>query len=335
MYLNKDKSPNLKKIEKDSEEGSFYCRYDTYMKLSDYNRLRSMLGYTTVSLKEQEYLIHIKERLRNEVEAMKEEITVKGDGGELHFAGYYTEPFSQDGHNGGDYVIVVPDSSVSSLTPYYAELAVDLDGEAPVGLGKKLDALTEPEEWELEELKESEGDEDEEAEDDTDFAGHKGMEGNSCCGSDTIVVMSVTNMVRDNLIPEMKYLLSTLIFPCFYIGLVFLCVALTVLSVHQLSDSAKYKFRYSVLKKMGLNRREISMVILKQLVCYYLCPVLLACVIGGSVSVFMSGKFIFYTGIHSAVMYYFGLSFLLFFEIYGLYFITTYVSFRRNVEAEL
>lgn len=334
MYLNKDKSPNLKKIEKDSEEGSFYCRYDTYMKLSDYNHLRSMLGYTTVPLKEQEYLIHIKERLRNEVEAMKEEITVKGDGGELHFAGYYTEPFSQDGHNGGDYVIVVPDSSVSSLTPYYAELVVDLDGKAPVGLGKKLDALTEPEEWELEELKDSEGDEDEEAEDDTDFAGHKGMAGNSCCGSDTIVVMSVTNMVRDNLIPEMKYLLSTLIFPCFYIGLVFLCVALTVLSVHQLSDSAKYKFRYSVLKKMGLNRQEISMVILKQLVCYYLCPVLLACVIGGSVSVFMSGKFIFYTGIHSAVMYYFGLSFLLFFGIYGLYFITTYVSFQRNVEAE-
>ena len=34
-------------------------------------------------------------------------------------------------------------------------------------------------------------------------------------------------------------------------------------------------------------------------------------------------------------MYYFGLSFLLFFGIYGLYFITTYVSFRRNVEAEL
>lgn len=147
-------------------------------------------------------------------------------------------------------------------------------------------------------------------------------------------MMSVSNMVRDNLIPEMKYILSTVIFPCFYIGLVFLCVALTVLSVHQLSDSAKYKFRYSVLKKLGMNKREISMVILKQLVGYYLCPVLLACVIGGSLSVFMSGKFIFYTGIHSAVIYYFGLTFLLFFGIYGLYFITTYISFRRNVEID-
>ncbi len=83
-----------------------------------------------------------------------------------------------------------------------------------------------------------------------------------------------------------------------------------------------------------MNKREISMVILKQLVGYYLCPVLLACVIGGSLSVFMSGKFIFYTGIHSAVIYYFGLTFLLFFGIYGLYFITTYISFRRNVEID-
>ncbi len=305
----KDGSPDSKKIEKDSSDGAFYCRYDTYMKLSDYNHLRSMLGYQEVPLREGEYLIHIKERIRDEAETMKDEITIEGDEGELVFAGYYTEPFSQDGHNGGDYVIVVPDSALASLTPYYAELAVDIKGEAPADLGKKLDSLTDLEDWEDDELT-----------------------GNHCCGSDTIVVMAVTNMVRDNLIPEMKYTLSAVIFPCFYIGLVFLCVALTVLSVHQLSDSAKYRFRYSVLGKLGMNRREIGMVILKQLVCYYLCPVFLACAIGGSVSVFMSGKFIFYTGIHSAVIYYFGLTFLLFFGVYALYFITTYVSFRRNVD---
>ena len=304
------------------------------MKLSDYNHLRKMLGYTEVSLKEGEYSIHVKERIREEVGAMKEDIHIEGDEGELRFAGYYTEPFSQDGHNGGDYVIVVPDHAISSLTPYYAELAVDIEGKAPTDLGKKLDELTEPDEWEEEETP-SRSEDKADAEDieaDTDFAGHKWMTGNSCCGSDTIVVMSVSNMVRDNLIPEMKYLLSALIFPCFYIGLVFLCVALTVLSVHQLSDSAKYRFRYAVLKKLGMNRQEIGMVILKQLAVYYLCPVLLACVIGGSVSVFMSGKFIFYTGIHTAVANYFGFAFLLFFGIYVLYFITTYVSFRRNVE---
>ena len=216
-------------------------------------------------------------------------------------------------------MIVVPDSQEALLTPYYSELAVDIEGEAPFGLGNQLDHIGGPK------SRDDTGE-------DEDIAGHKALPGNICCGSDTIVVMSVENMVRDNLIPEMKYMLSSLIFPCFYIGLVFLCVALTVLSVQQLSDSANYKFRYSVLKKLGMNRQEIGMVILKQLACYYLCPVFLAAVIGGSVSVFMSGKFIFYTGIRTAVINYFGLSFLLFFGIYALYFITTYVSFRRNVE---
>ncbi len=318
-YLNEDGSPNLKKIAKDSGQGAFYCKYDTYMKLSDYNRLRSMLGYPAVSLGEHEYLIHLKERIRQEAGNLKDDITIRGNEGELQFAGYYAEPFSQDGHNGGDYVIVVPDSQEALLTPYYSELAVDIEGEAPFGLGNQLDHIGGPK------SRDDTGE-------DEDIAGHKALPGNICCGSDTIVVMSVENLVRDNLIPEMKYMLSSLIFPCFYIGLVFLCVALTVLSVQQLSDSANYKFRYSVLKKLGMNRQEIGMVILKQLACYYLCPVFLAAVIGGSVSVFMSGKFIFYTGIRTAVINYFGLSFLLFFGIYALYFITTYVSFRRNVE---
>ncbi len=325
MYLQEDGSPDIEKIKKDS--GGVYCYYDTYMKLSDYNHLRRMLGYPEVSIRDNEYLIHVKERIQNEVDTLSEDVIIEGSQGELKFAGYYTEPFSQDGHNGGDYVVVIPDSQAQQLVPYYSELAVDIEGEAPAGLGNHLDDLNGSDDEEEEE-------ESEDAEEDQDIAGHRAMSENSCCGSDTIIVMSVENMVRDNLIPETRYMLSTLIFPCFYVGLVFLCVALTVLSVQQLSDSAKYKFRYSVLRKLGMNRREIDRVIWKQLVCYYLCPVLLAVVIGGSISVFMSGKFIFYTGIHSAVFYYFGLSFLLFFGIYLLYFITTYVSFRRNAGAE-
>lgn len=331
MYLKDDGSPDIKKIEKDSSEGAFYCVYDTYMKLSDYNHLRRMLGYPEVLLQDNEYLIHLKERIQKEADTLPEDIIIEGSQGRLEFAGCYSEPFSQDGHNGGDYVIVIPDSQAGRLEPYYSELAVDIEGEAPIGLGNMLDDLNGSEEEEEDE--EEDDDEIEDTPEDQDFSGHKLMSGNSCCGSDTIVVMSVGNMVRDNLIPETKYLLSTLIFPCFYVGLVFLCVALTVLSVQQLSDSAKYKFRYSVLGKLGLSRREIDLLILKQLICYYLCPVFLAVVIGGSVSVFMSGKFIFYTGIRSAVFSYFGLSFLLFFGIYSLYFITTYVSFRRNIGA--
>lgn len=302
--------PDLKKIE--NTDGGSYCRYDTYMKLSDYNHLREMLGYGTVSLMEDEYLLHIKSRVLKEAGDFEEELTVEGDKGELSFAGYYTESFSQDGHNGGDYVIVIPDESAGSLLPCYKELAVDIKGKAPAGLGDRLDALNEEE----------------------DAYGYPEIGGTekSCYGSDQIIVYGGINLVRDNLIPEIKYMLSSIVFPCFYLGFVFVCVALTVLSVQQLSDSAKYRFRYDVLRKIGLRRSQVSGLIGKQLFLYYLCPAVFAAGIAGIIAVFISEKFIFYTGVSSSIFQYFGISFLLFFSIYGLYFLTTYLGFRRNVE---
>ena len=60
-------------------------------------------------------------------------------------------------------------------------------------------------------------------------------------GSDNIISYAGTYLVRDSLISMLEYILGSMIIPLFYIGLVFVCVAMTVLSVQQLSDSAKYK----------------------------------------------------------------------------------------------
>ena len=57
--------------------------------------------------------------------------------------------------------------------------------------------------------------------------------------------------------------MSTLSFPLFYVGLVFLCISLTVLSIQQLSDSNKYRFRYKILNNIGMKRREIRWIIIK------------------------------------------------------------------------
>lgn len=126
-------------------------------------------------------------------------------------------------------------------------------------------------------------------------------------------------------------MLSSLIVPGFYVGLVFLCVALTVLSVHQLSDSAKYKRRYDVLDKIGLERSQINKVIQKQLIAYYLCPAVFAMLISGSVILQINRTFIVSTGVHTFVFQYFGFSVLLFYGIYLIYFVATYVGFKRNI----
>ncbi|MCI8647088.1 MAG: FtsX-like permease family protein [Firmicutes bacterium] len=310
-YHKADGTPDWEGIEQTVD--SVYCEYDTYMKLSDYNRLRQMLGLSKIELEENQYAIHLKERVLKETGDFSKSLNIKGNGRALSFAGYHTESFSQDGHNGGDYVIVVPDAAAEAMRPYYAELAADIKGEAPQGLQDRLDSL-DPDE-----------DEDEEGED----------LGNFCCGSDSILVFSADNLVRDNLILESKYMLCSIIFPLFYVGLVFLCVALTVLSVQQLSDSAKYGFRYRVLSRMGCSRQKISRMILKQLLGYYMCPALMALTISGIISVYTGGRFNFYTGVSAPGAVYFLLSAALFFGIYAAYFILTYVGFKRNVFSTL
>lgn len=312
MYQNPDGTPDEKALLEEVEEhtNGTYFSYDTYMKVSDYNHLRSLLGYKEITLGKQQYALHMKERIYKETGDFSSHLKIKADETELLCSGIYTEPFSQDGHNGADYIIIVPDQTVEGMSPYYAELVVQIQGKAPENLQQTLDRRQEEKE---------------------ETAGHNLPNGNSGYGSDSIVSYYSKNMVRDNLIPEIKYMLSSITFPCFYIGLVFLCAAFTVLAVQQLSDSAKYKFRYGVLEQLGLNRREKEQVIWKQLAAYYLCPALFAGVISGMISVFISYKFIFYTGVEASVIRYFTASCGLFFGIYALYFVATYVGFKRNV----
>lgn len=315
-YRSADGAPDQVAIEAASGSGYCYGTYDTYMGLTDYNHLRTMLGYPSVSLREGEYLIHMKERIYRETGDFSQELSIQGKAGQLRCAGYQTEPFSQDGHNGADYLIVVPDSETEAMEVFYSELAADIEGVAPEDLGEQLDALVELSEEEIQ-----------------DLMGHAYIEENEMgSGTDSLVVYFTKYLVRDNLIPEVRYMLSSVIFPLFYIGLVFLCVALTVLSVQQLSDSAKYKFRYGVLRKMGFKKKELADVVGKQLFMYFLCPALLAAFLSGIIIVYAGIQFVAASGVHTSSLQYFGTAFLLFFGIYAIYFTATYVGFLRNVD---
>lgn len=318
MFRSADGTPDEAAIERvlrdESGDGTYYT-YDTYMGLTDYNHLRELLGYEKVELGQSQYLVQIKPRLEREVRKIGEELRIKDASGRgfLSCAGILAEPFSQDGHNGADYVVVVPDQVLGRMRPYYAELVADLDGQAPFGLQEKLEEL----------LPAGESEEDLYAE------GH--VAGDICCGSDTIISIVELNLVRDNLLPEVKYMLATMIIPLFYIGLVFVCVAVTVLAVQQVSDAAKYQYRYEVLSRLGLSRAAMERLIFKQLAAWYLCPALLAVVISGRMITTASDSFIMMTGVPTSVGGFFGKSVALFFGIYLVYFVVTYVEFKRNV----
>ena len=54
-----------------------------------------------MQLKEEQYAIHIKDRVLNQIGDFSGQINIQGTDGTLSFAGYHTEGFSQNGHNGG------------------------------------------------------------------------------------------------------------------------------------------------------------------------------------------------------------------------------------------
>lgn len=150
-------------------------------------------------------------------------------------------------------------------------------------------------------------------------------------GTNEIITMAATVMVRDNMMGEMRFVLASMAYPLFYIAIVFLCVSMTILSVQQLSDSAKYRFRYQVLSKLGLREREIGRIVLKQLASYYLWPMLMAVILSGILSIYAGQRFVFYTGIPTSALFYYGISLLIFAGVYLLYFAATYTGFKRNL----
>ena len=89
--------------------GREYYTYDTYMKLSDYNALRAMLGKKKITLKENEYALQTKSRIARDLgEELSHQKVTAGDR-TLTFHRSIQRLFPQNGINGADYLIIVPD----------------------------------------------------------------------------------------------------------------------------------------------------------------------------------------------------------------------------------
>lgn len=279
-----------------------YYDYDVYMGITDYNSLREMLGLAPVSLQDSQYLIHMPNRVYQEIKDMSEKPQNSLHLG-LDFAGFKTEGFAQNGHNGTDFLLVVPDKKLTGMKKYFSLMAVMAGGNVPENLSESL--------------YESVG----------KIRGYDELSDYIKIGSEELFLMPATIQVKSREILELKFLMSTLSFPLFYIGLVFLCAAFTVLSVQQLSDSNKYKFRYQILNKLGMGKKKIRNVVAKQLFCYYLCPVILSVVISAVFILYAGRQFVAYTGIRTKWILYFGISLVGFLGIYVLYFAVTYFQF--------
>lgn len=121
-----------------------------------------------------------------------------------------------------------------------------------------------------------------------------------------------------------------------YLGVVLLMISLTILSLSQLADSIEHKDRFSVLKRLGVEDKEINKVILKQISLYFIIPIAIAMV---GVIVFIYNYYLIYKDIIST--YIGDITFILsiitgivlMIGIYICYFGGTYYTLKRNVNS--
>lgn len=305
-------------ILKDNQVSGGYFQYDTYMRLSDYNILRGFLGLEEVDLNDNEYLIHSVASVSNYYEEWQKENPELEINGEFYQCkGVFDEDFAQNGQNGAGFIVVVPDAVTVNMEVYYSQYACDTLKETDNDLYLKiLDYVSQDaENWATSGAAEGELD--------------HGM------GIDSIYVIYDNVMVKNGgIVSEVEAAIITVVSSIFYVALVFICVALTILAVQQLSDAAKYKFRYKVLHHLGVNDHQKSKLVLKQLLVYFGFPIMIPVMVSMIISLKLNQVMLSGTQIQSDNYTFFGLALVLFLIAYGIYFSVTYINFKRNIEAE-
>ena len=63
-----------------------------------------------------------------------------------------------------------------------------------------------------------------------------------------------------------------------YLGIVFMITCAAILAIQQLSEASDNKYRYTLLKKLGVSQKELNKALFRQIFCYFMMPLSLAVV---------------------------------------------------------
>lgn len=138
---------------------------------------------------------------------------------------------------------------------------------------------------------------------------------------------------KGNRMAQAKSFYAIISFLAFYIALIFIMTTATMLAIQQLSDSEKYKYRYELLKKLGMSEKEINKTIFKQLLYYFAIPMILPIIISIPTILIISQIFTIAVTIEEIfknIAIVVGMLIL----VYGIYFIATDVQFNRNINGD-
>ena len=281
--------------------------------LSDYNTLRKMLGYETVTLDEDEFTMQWKTIATKEEreEFMEEHTVVETDAGVLTALNpeqnvqilYYEDALGETLYNRyTDVIYVFPDSVCEKLLPVMRNRYIRTAEPISYADAIQLEARF------LEEYPE-------------EPMNHEGP---------SYYIRTRTNQVNETTASIfVTHAMMT------YGGIVLMVICLTILSLQQLLDASKYRYRFGVLKKLGVDENAVRNLLLKQLGVWFGLPVTVAVLAAAVLSAY------FFDTIKAQIAAYIGFGTLLaqitvtvgiLLLLLICYFISTWILFKKSVE---
>lgn len=305
LYRDSDES-----LVKYLEETAGYYRFEfdhdyngnVFMAYSDYAALRDMLGLPAAKLESGHFIIHCMPYLKEALSQWKQPLSL--DGKILSLGEIYTEQFAQNiwNGNGHQYLLIVPDEACGTLPVIRFALAVMTKNNITVEQYEELNRS----------LYEQAADGIYVSNNEWDYLYSKAIN-----IGDTAVWSAMS------------------VFPLFYLALTLAMTAATVLTIQQLSEAGRYQRQFELLRKLGMDSREMRQVLFRQLAIYYLMPVIPPVLIAIPFILDMCNEVEPGTmvGVSSPTVILL-ISLGLFFLVYLVYTVVAYISMKRNVLPE-
>ena len=324
-------------FEKTPFKGAIDKEIDCVLSLTDYNKLREILGYEKVDLQDDEIMINCLKTAKGGLEKYtKENDKIKIVGKDVKIKEIRSENIAQVGFNGSYYAIIVPDSLIPLIEKEDQRLRDKNDNNSTIVTEQEdgadkiyyLDfaynfvATTEnmTDEKFYKELSNYI------IKQEREIAGEvNGEEQNY-----NIQISLANVQTKGERMSQTKSFYTIMSFLAFYVALIFVMATATLLAIQQLSDSEKYKYRYELLKKLGMDELQINRTIFKQLLFYFAIPMILPVII--SIPVILGVGQIFTVAVTMEEIFKnIWIMLGMFILVYGIYFIATDVQFDRNI----
>ena len=274
--------------------------YDKVIRVSDYNHLLKMKGKDQVTLNSDEYILvydtsdsFLKDASSIKTITLSNGITLKQK--------KTTNELEFSGLTNAGYAVVVPDEAVKDLSIYQYFMAVDTKEDTTSDLETKLVEVLRSDICEIAE------------------------DGHELCYTYRINVRGTT-------LEESNVMSAIVTAICVYMSFIFSAIVGTILAIQTLSDSTKYKYRYTVLKRLGVKDKALYKTIRKQLYILFGVPAIYPIIISFA-SVYLLNRV--YKAILPSPTFYlscFGISIAIFLAVYLIYYLATYFGFKRNID---